>query len=250
MRIDLLRSMERTIRSAGVVASAALLLTGRAFPSDNFATAGPWAGDFLHHWRTADPATTGRLRTMQTARRTTMSFWTDLSVPTEQELLVGFYDLRGYMRYAETAEPRQLLDLMTGYFALTGEIIQEAGGRLIKTLGDAGLAAFPAELADPAVRALQSLRAKGRDWLAERGYRSQVVVKLHLGPVAVGRVGAPGQEILDVYGQTVNIAAALPSSGLALTPAAFRGLQPETRKLFKKHTPPITYIDAADPRPD
>jgi hypothetical protein len=29
----------------------------------------------------------------------------------------------------------------------------------------------------------------------------------------------------------------------------FRSLQAETRKLFKKHTPPISYIDADDPRP-
>ena len=163
-----------------------------------------------------------------------MSFWTDLRVPTEQELLIGFYDLRGYMRYAETAEPRQLLDIMSGYFAVTGQIIQDAGGRLIKTLGDAGLAAFPAELADTAV---------------ERNYKSHVIVKLHLGPVALGRVGGPGEEIIDVYGKTVNVAASLPSSGLAMTPAVFRSLQPDTRKLFKKHTPPITYIDAADPRP-
>lgn len=178
-----------------------------------------------------------------------MSFWTDLRVPTEQELVIGFYDLRGYMRYAETTEPRQLLDIMSGYFGLTGQIIQDAGGKLIKTLGDAGLAAFPADLVDTAVRALQSVVSTGRDWLAERHCKSRVIVKLHLGPVAIGRVGGPGEEILDVYGKTVNIAATLPSTGLAMTPAVFRSLQPETRKLFKKHTPPITYIDTADPRP-
>jgi len=43
------------------------------------------------------------LLTIQQQGETTMSFWTELRVPTEQELLVGFYDLRGYMRYAETA---------------------------------------------------------------------------------------------------------------------------------------------------
>ena len=32
-------------------------------------------------------------------------------------------------------------------------------------------------------------------------------------------------------------------------PAVFRSLQAETRKLFKKHTPPISYIDAGDARP-
>ena len=179
-----------------------------------------------------------------------MSFWTDLRMPAEQELLIGFYDLRGYMRYAETAEPPQLLALMAGFFAVTGQIVQDAGGRLIKTLGDAGLAAFPADQADAAVRAFQSLQAKGREWLAQHDYKTHVVVKLHLGPVAIGRVGSPGEEIIDVYGKTVNVAAALPSTGLAMTPAVFRSLQPETRKLFKKHTPPISYIDAGDSRPD
>jgi hypothetical protein len=63
------------------------------------------------------------------------------------------------------------------------------------------------------------------------------------------RSAGSGEEIVDVYGKTVNVAAALPSSGLAITPAVFRSLQAETRKLFKKHTPPISYIDADDPRP-
>ena len=56
-----------------------------------------------------------------------MSFWTDLRMPTEQELLIGFYDLSGYTRYAEHTEPQRLLDVMAGYFALTGQIVQDAG---------------------------------------------------------------------------------------------------------------------------
>jgi class 3 adenylate cyclase len=178
-----------------------------------------------------------------------MSFWSELRVPTEHELLIGFYDLTGYMRYSEKAEPRQLLDLMAGYFRLTGQILTDAGGHLIKSMGDAGLAAFPAELADAGVLAFQSMQRQGDAWLAAQGYKTHAVVKLHLGPVAIGMVGAPGQEIIDVYGLTVNTAAQLPSTGLAMTPAVFRRLAPATRQLFKKHTPPISYIDAADSRP-
>src|SRR5262245_17419443 len=98
-------------------------------------------------------------------RRTRMSYWTDLRLPTEHELLVGFYDLSGFMRYAERAEPRELLELMTGYFALTGQIVGAAGGRLIKTLGDAGFAAFPGALADAGVHAFRTVQKEGRDWL-------------------------------------------------------------------------------------
>jgi class 3 adenylate cyclase len=178
-----------------------------------------------------------------------MSFWTELRMPAERELLIGFYDLTGYSRFIETAEPPKLLEVMSGYFALTGRILADAGGRLIKTMGDAGLAAFPAEVVDDGVRAFQALQSEGRDWLARHDYRSSAIVKLHLGPVAIGRVGSPGEEIIDVYGKTVNVAAVLPSTGLAMTPAVFRSLKPETRKLFKKHTPPVTYIDASDSRP-
>jgi hypothetical protein len=35
-----------------------------------------------------------------------MSFWTQLRIPTERELLVGFYDLAGYMRHAEKTPPQ------------------------------------------------------------------------------------------------------------------------------------------------
>ena len=178
-----------------------------------------------------------------------MSHWSELRLPTECELLVGFYDLTGYMGYAERTEPRQLLNTMTGYFALSGSILRDAGGHLVKTMGDAGLAVFPAELVDAGVMAFQAVRAAGDEWLGRQGYKTRAIVKLHLGPVALGRVGAPGAEILDVYGKTVNIAATLSSTGLAMTPAVFRRLAPDTRKLFKKHTPPVTYIDVADLRP-
>ena len=178
-----------------------------------------------------------------------MSFWTELRVPTERELLVGFYDLTGYMRYAERAEAGELLELMAGYFALTGQILSDAGGRLIKTMGDAGLAAFPVELVDAGVLAFQALQREGDEWLARHAYKTRAIVKLHLGRVAIGMVGAPGQQIIDLYGKTVNVAAQLPSTGLAMTPAVFRRLAPATRQSFKKHTPPISYIEAADTRP-
>ena len=106
-----------------------------------------------------------------------------------------------------------------------------------------------AELVDAGVLAFQVVQRDGDEWLARHGYKTRAIVKLHLGPVAIGRIGSPGEEILDLCGKTVNIAAQLPSAGLAMTPAVFRRLSPATRQLFKKHTPPISYIDAADRRP-
>lgn len=172
--------------------------------------------------------------------------WYETSEPCTRDLLVGFYDLTGYVRYCRNASDSDVLALMQGYFALTGGILADNGGLLVKCIGDAGLAAFRAEDADKGVRAFLDMKQAGDGWLSEQGVRSEGVVKLHLGPVACGMVGAPGRERFDIYGKTVNTAALLESNSFAMSPQVFRALEPDTRKLFKKHTPPVTYIGVAE----
>jgi hypothetical protein len=178
-----------------------------------------------------------------------MSFWATLAIPAEHELIVGLYDLAGYTRYCETAQPLAMLDLIAGYFQLTGAIIDRAGGKLIKPIGDAGLFAFPAHLADDAIRCAARLRAEGDAWVNARGFPGHARIAMHAGPVAVGMIGAPGDERLDIIGKVVNITAVLQTSGLTLTPAMFRLLSSQARKDFKKHTPPVSYISNDDARP-
>jgi hypothetical protein len=57
-----------------------------------------------------------------------------------------------------------------------------------------------------------------------------------------------GDKHHDVIGKTVNPAAMLDSTGVTLSVTAFRKLGPALRRRFKKHTPPVTYIRAEDPR--
>src|ERR1044071_2368518 len=137
------------------------ILTAAGRPPDNWRTAGHQGRRSLPLLADLGPPAHRQLR------RTRMSFWTELRMPTERELLVGFYDLAGYMRHAEKTEPQELLSTMAGYFALSGQIVSDAGGRLIKTLGDAGLVAFPAEAADAGVLALRSVQSEGRTWLGQ-----------------------------------------------------------------------------------
>jgi len=73
---------------------------------------------------------------------------------------------------------------------------------------------------------------------------------MHVGMAAMGPIGGPGREQLDVIGSTVNIVGSMRTEGhLAITPALFRKLSPAARQLFKKHTPPISYNDVEAPRP-
>ncbi len=158
------------------------------------------------------------------------------------DLLIAFYDITGYATFAHGRPPADVLRLCADYFLLTGGIIEAAGGLLVKTIGDAGLVAF--DDVDAGVLALRQVQRQGDPWLHEQGWNGRAIVKAHHGPVALGRVGAPGRLQIDVYGEAVNTAALIPARkhGFAMSARTFRKLQPGTRQAFKKHTPPITYI--------
>jgi class 3 adenylate cyclase len=81
---------------------------------------------------------------------------------------------------------------------------------------------------------------------AARSDTCRHVVKAHFGRVCCGPIGTRDDKRFDVFGHAVNIAALLTSDGLALTPQVFRRLTPQTRRHFKKHTPPISYISVED----
>ncbi len=179
-----------------------------------------------------------------------MAEWYDLTEPTDMELMVGAFDLIGYFNYCKTVPTRTVWDILDGYMDLTGGIIQKAGGRFVKAIGDAGLTAFQAKDADEGVHAHLELLQKGDIWLKEHGYPSRARVRLHLGSLTCGPMGAPGQKYFDIIGPTVNTATRVGVESFAMTPSVFRSLKPETRKLFKKHTPPITYISLADKHQD
>ena len=116
----------------------------------------------------------------------------------------------------------------------------------MKAIGDAGLFAFLSEDTDNAVLALRNVQHRGDAYLSKNGYKGRGIFKMHCGPVASGPLGAPGNKPFDVIVDTVNIAATLEAVGFAMTPQVFRALKPETRKLFKKHTLPVTYIGLDD----
>lgn len=179
-----------------------------------------------------------------------MSFWTELRTPAQCEALIAVYETHWLTQHAEAGTLAEVMEVMSAFFALTGTLVAQAGGRQIKTLGDNGLAVFPIDGADAAMAALYTLKAEGDAWFAARGYRSRVNVKADAGPVVLGHIGTPGEESLDVFGRPVAAAFTMPSTGMAISATVFRLLGDETRKLFRKHTPPVRYIGVEDRRPN
>ena len=154
--------------------------------------------------------------------------------------------------FSERTEPLRLLEVVTGYHACTADIIDDAGGLLIKPIGDARLFAFPAEETGAVVGAIETLLDEGDAWLAREGYPDRARFVAHVGSVAIGRISDQGREWLDVIGKRVNIGSAMRGYRFTMTPATFRRMSPPSpslRKRFNKHSPPASYVGVDDPRP-
>ena len=91
---------------------------------------------------------------------------------------------------------------------------------------------------------MRTLQTEAEAWLVEQGWQVRILVKAHYGPVACGFMGPHGDKRLDVYGETVNMAALVAprDHGFAMTPEVFRRLSPATQRLYTERTPPIVYV--------
>ena len=138
------------------------------------------------------------------------------------EAAVWFSDLRNFTASGEDLPPEKVIERLNDYFEVVVGAIDEAGGEVLKYIGDAVLAIFPVsgertagEACQAAVSALHdaterlaALNAR----LSERGEGELAHgVGLHVGTTSYGNIG--GAERLDftVIGRTVNIASRIES---------------------------------------
>lgn len=165
-----------------------------------------------------------------------------LSEPVHAEMLIAFFDLTSFTQVAHGVSSPELCRILDEYYGFVSRAVDSAGGITTKFIGDAAMAVFAVEDASRAVRALVQLKVEVDAWGRSRSLPLRLQIKLHRGEVARVHVRVQGVELVDVFGPAVNTAARLESKGLAMTAEAFRSLDAETRTLFKKHTPAISYI--------
>jgi adenylate cyclase len=158
-----------------------------------------------------------------------------------EALGVAFFDLSRMSEWASSDQDVPVASFLQDFYALAARHICPAGGRIVKFMGDAGLAVFPVDSAEQVVFALCAFARDARSRARDFGLDAYLNVNVHVGPVLAGSFGPPGAERFDVIGKTVNIAARLGRRGVTLSAQAFRCLSPEARKRFEKITPAVTY---------
>jgi class 3 adenylate cyclase len=120
------------------------------------------------------------------------------------EITLMFTDLKGSTAFYERVGDARAYHLVRDHFAFLAARIREQDGAIVKTIGDAVMAAF----ADPgqAMRAALSIQDKVAEFNAGHGGEAIVIkLGLHKGPC----IAVTLNERLDYFGSTVNLAARL-----------------------------------------
>lgn len=135
----------------------------------------------------------------------------------EIDAAIWMSDMRSFTALSDRMAPRDLIDLLNRYFDCQVPAITDAGGEVLKFIGDGLLAIFPiAGAADPA-------DVCGRALVAARQARASVAalapadagnceppgfgLALHLGRVSYGNIGGGNRLDFTCIGPAVNLAA-------------------------------------------
>ena len=128
------------------------------------------------------------------------------------EAVLWFSDLRGYTKITDTGPPDQIIPLLNDYAEVVISSIHEAGGDVLKLIGDGTLAIFTAdERGDACAAALRAealMRSRLADLNARRAEAQQAItypyLALNVGEVFYGNVGSADRLDFTVVGPVVN----------------------------------------------
>ncbi len=126
--------------------------------------------------------------------------------------VLWYSDLRGYTRISDTAPPEQVIPLLNDYAEAVISAVHEAGGDVLKLIGDGTLALFNAEDPEAACGCALEAEALARQRIAALNERraaaglpvTQVYLGLHTGDVFYGYIGSPERLDFTAVGPAVN----------------------------------------------
>jgi class 3 adenylate cyclase len=134
------------------------------------------------------------------------------------DVTVLFGDIVGFTSLSSRTSAAEIVEMLNGLFSLFDQAAYELGIEKIKTIGDCYMAVcgLPRPCADHADRmarmALRMVDAT-RQYAQQTGLKLELRIGLNSGPVVAGVIGAT-KFIYDLWGDTVNLASRMESTGV------------------------------------
>jgi class 3 adenylate cyclase len=134
-----------------------------------------------------------------------------------EQMTVLFADVVGFTPFAATLPATEVVTVLNAIFAMFDRLAEKYELEKIKTIGDAymvigGMAADDSHVERVADMALEMLEAM-ESYRTTAGKRLEIRVGMHIGPTIAGVIGLR-KFIYDVWGDTVNTASRMESSGI------------------------------------
>jgi class 3 adenylate cyclase len=133
------------------------------------------------------------------------------------EVTVLFADLVGFTELSQKLTPTELVEMLNRTFSAFDDLAEQLGVEKIKTIGDCYMVAagLPEHRSDH-VAIVARMALAMRDAIGrinrEGGYELRLRIGMHTGPVVAGVIGKR-KFIYDLWGDTVNTASRMESSG-------------------------------------
>ncbi len=137
---------------------------------------------------------------------------------TFAEVTVLFGDLVGFTALSSKISAADVVDMLNGLFRCFDQIAGDLGVEKIKTIGDCYMAVcgLPKPCPDHAETMAQmalKMREATAQYAKEKGLNLQLRIGLNSGPVVAGVIGSK-KFIYDLWGDTVNLASRMESTGV------------------------------------
>ncbi len=136
---------------------------------------------------------------------------------SHDDVTILFADIVGFTPRAEHQNATELVNLLNNLFTRFDLLAQKHGLEKIKTIGDAFMAAggLPDPQPDHATRVAHmalDMMEETHEYAHKTGGDLELRIGIHTGPVVAGVIGTQ-KPVYDVWGDTVNIASRLESTG-------------------------------------
>ena len=161
------------------------------------------------------------------------------------DLVILFTDVHNFSIAAAALGPRQADFLQEMYVGL-GDTLVAHGGDIVKYIGDAMLATFPAGCEGRTVDCAIELRNRFGKIVSGRNLPGEIELEVAIGSgeVISGEFGHPSLRVKDIFGEAVNHVARIGHHrGIAITEAVYDKVK-DTHRTRQLDDVPVKWQDA------